>query len=42
MARITPSMLAIHSVLEPAANSLASPRRGNSAVEQILTNALML
>ena len=34
-------MLAIQSVLEPATNSLAAPGRGNSDVEQILTNALM-
>jgi hypothetical protein len=35
-------MLAMQSVLEPAVNSLASPGRGSSEVEQILTNALML
>jgi len=39
---MTPSTLAMQSVLEPALNSLASPGRGNSRFVQILTNALMV
>jgi len=38
---MTPLMLAMHSTLEPALNSLASPGRGSSPVAQILTNALI-